>query len=766
MDIYHKNLVKLGLIVFLYFGISSSLLANNTNSLSPLGMNTNEALEVDASIPFVDLFKLSLPFNDARPWFTKGNITFDHNGWAKSLNGGQVGTRFLSHIPPKAIPTGNYTVLYQGEGEITYGASAKLVKRLPGKDIIRFEPMKNDLITATLTIKKSNPRNYLRDIKILMPGGICQGDKFRRVHSARSCGGKRFLSFEKHHKQIIFNPQYLSFMKDFKVLRFMNMSGVTRNNIQHWKKRPTLQKSTWGGKEGVRGVPVEIMVELANTLNADAWFNIPHKANDHFINSFAQLVKAKMRPHLKVYVEYSNETWNNVFVPQAEHMKQMGTRRHLDKNRNIAGAKFYSLQSVRIFKIWERILGKHRLIRVMGGSTTNIAYSHTILGYKNAYKDVDALAIAPYFHIDQNHIRHIRSVPKVFQLLSDKNNRYSIKNTLKFVKKQADAAKQFGVQLIAYEGGQHLVQSKTHSVNEGANPYLIKANKHPMMARAYRHLLEGWKKAGGTLFIAFSAPRPYTWHGSWGVKEHIAEADYLAPKYRALISFKNANRCWWKGCASRTVTRLKKPNKIEQYLALGKKLPPPQPQLVTIRKQGKNEKGASRQKLSSIINGSINDPRDLAAVWHSSWDNENLYVWVNIQDDKHVKDSKKPWADDSVEIYIDANADRSPTYDNNDFQLTYRLYDRHLSLGNNKPLQLANNITHRMIKVNNGYQLETSIPWKTLGIKPTQGKHIGFDVQVNDDDTGNSRDGKLAWNANADKAWKNPQMFGQLVLMN
>ncbi|HIQ07153.1 MAG TPA: hypothetical protein EYH35_01705, partial [Thiotrichaceae bacterium] len=526
MDIYHNILKKLmRLLILVSFIIPPTVLANNIdNILSPLGMNTNEALEVDASIPFVDLFKLSLPFNEARPWFTKGNITYDKNGWPKSLNGGQAGTRFISHIPPKAIPSGNYTVLYKGEGEITYGASAKLVKRLPGKDIIHFKPMKNGLITATLFIKKSNPRNYLREIKILMPGGICHGNKFQRVHNERSCGGKRFLSFEKHHQQLIFNPQYLHFMKDFKVLRFMNMSGVTRNNIQHWNKRPTPQKSTWGGKEGVRGVPVETMIELANTLNADAWFNMPHKANDRFINSFAQLIKKKLRPHLKVYIEYSNETWNNVFVPQAEHMKQSGTRRRLDKNRNIAGAKFYSLQSVHIFKMWERILGKHRLIRVMGGSTTNIALTHTILGYKNAYKHVDALAIAPYFHIDQKQIRHIRSVPKVFQLLNDKNNRYSIDNTLKFVKKQADAAKQFGVHLIAYEGGQHLVQSKTHSINEGANPFLIKANKHPMMARAYQRLLSGWKKAGGTLFIAFSSPRPYTWHGSWGVKEHIAEA--------------------------------------------------------------------------------------------------------------------------------------------------------------------------------------------------------------------------------------------------
>ena len=52
----------------LAFGIGLNAKAN-PNQNSPLGMNTNEALEVDASLPFVDLFRLSLPFDEARPWY-------------------------------------------------------------------------------------------------------------------------------------------------------------------------------------------------------------------------------------------------------------------------------------------------------------------------------------------------------------------------------------------------------------------------------------------------------------------------------------------------------------------------------------------------------------------------------------------------------------------------------------------------------------------------------------------------------------------------
>ena len=58
------------------------------------------------------------------------------------------------------------------------------------------------------------------------------------------------MSFADHYGQIIFNPDYLNFMKDFKVVRFMNMGGITRNNIRDWGQRSTLSKATWGGKEG------------------------------------------------------------------------------------------------------------------------------------------------------------------------------------------------------------------------------------------------------------------------------------------------------------------------------------------------------------------------------------------------------------------------------------------------------------------------------------------------------------------------------------
>lgn len=530
------------------------------NRLSPLGINTNEAMDIDASVPFVDLFKMSLPFEQARPWLTKGNIKYDKNGWPTQLNGGQAGTRFISNFPAKSIPNDLYTVLYDGKGKITYGVGAKLIKHSPGKDIIRIFADKKQQISASLTITKTDPKNYIRNIRILMPGGICKGKAFKRVKSAKECGKTPFLAFAKHAKSIIFNPDYLHFMKDFRVIRFMNMSGITRNNLAKWENRPKVSQATWGGKEGVRGIPLEIMIELANTVNADPWFNLPHKADDNFIRQYAHYTKTHLKQGLKTYIEYSNETWNGIFS-QAHYIKDKGKQYQLDANPAIAGYKYYSQRSVEIFKIWERTFGNaNKLVRVMGGMSTNTPLTHMLLGYKDAYKHTDALAIAPYFHATQTAQKRMTSVDNVFALLRSRDNKYSIPNTLKVVKKQAEIVKKYGVDLIAYEGGQHLVAYQTHNMKAGPNPYLIQANKDERMAKLYFEFLKGWKDAGGKLFVAFSAPRSYNWIGSWGIKEFITQSPDLAPKYRALMYFQQTNRCWWYGCATtKPIVRMSKP---------------------------------------------------------------------------------------------------------------------------------------------------------------------------------------------------------------
>lgn len=60
--------------------------------------------------------------------------------------------------------------------------------------------------------------------------------------------------------------------------------------------------------------------------------------------------------------------------------------------------------------------------------------------------------------------------------------------------------------------------------------------------------------------------------------------------------------------------------------------------------------------------------------------------------------------------------------------------------------------------------MEISIPWATMGSTPADGDYIGFDLHVNDDDGGGTRDAKIAWEDGTDNAWQWPSVLGTLQI--
>lgn len=515
-----------------------------------LGMNTNEVMESDSSVPFIDLFRAALPFDDARPWLTKGDIVYDIDGWPQDLRGGQAGSRFLSNLPANTIPDGLYTVLYDGEGEIRYANDASLLKREAGRDTIQITAGADKQLNATLLIVKSTPNNYLRNIRILPPGGICADNPFKRVENESECSANTYRAFNEYYTKILFNPDYLNFMKSFKAIRFMNMSGITQNNMTSWQQRPRLSQATWGGKEGKRGVPLEIMVELANRLNANPWFCMPHAADDDFVKQYARYVKQHLHNDLIPYIEYSNETWNTLFL-QGNYVREQGLKLGLDTNANRAGYRYYAQRSVEIFNNWQSVFGnKNRIKRILAGWTVAPQISEIILSQDEAYKSADAFAIGPYFFGGHNEVRGVKTLDEVFNLLTDSQYRYSLPKVLDYIKAQKVITDKYGVQLMAYEGGQGLVDFKTTSNEQMPNPLLYAANRDARMAELYAEFLNGWKQAGGGLFMHYTSPRTYQKYGSWGTKEYVTQPLADAPKYQAILNFMQGNSCWWEHCSS------------------------------------------------------------------------------------------------------------------------------------------------------------------------------------------------------------------------
>ena len=753
------------------------------NKESAIGINTNEIYEQDASIPFIDLFRVSAPFHENircrakdKPCLTSASVEYDKQGWPKKLNGGKAGVFFIRNVHRDAFPKGDYTVLYEGEGEIEYQQNAELVSRKPGEDIIRLSARSDGFMTASLQIVKSNPAKPLRKVRILMPGGICSNDPFKHVSDPSSCKGSTFLDYKSHHANIIFNPDYLNFMKGFSVIRFMPMSGITRNPAKHWDQRPKMDKATWGGIYGSRGAPLEIQVELANRLRADPWLNVPHAADDDYIQQFAKYVKENLSPDLTPHIEYTNEAWNSNFVHN-EHMQKMGIAEKLDQDALMAGYKYYAKRSVEFFKIWEKVYGGHKnLVRIISGWDTRPDISGIILAYNDTYKDCDALAIAPYVGGNLRGFRESKTVDEIFHLLTDKKSYRSLPKVVEEITKTAKLSKEFGVSLISYEGGQGLVDWATRDYMQHPNPLFFGANRDPRMATLYTQLYDEWKKMGADLFIAFSAPRSCNADGCWGLKEHIRKPLNESPKLKATKDFIANNKRWWDWSKYK-----ESPKPAAETLAhYIPKQDPNKPRIVIRPAKGEhNHRLENPQALNILLEGETWDKRDISGKWQVKWDEEKLYLIVKVYDKEFMSDSDDPKQDDSVEFFIDANNSNGREFDKkDDFHFIFRRVSLNKTnkfdgkervktgligiAGINNPKNKSVELPYEIQSKYDGYEIKATIKWKELGLSPKIKHKLRMDVVINDDDDGKERDARLGWNTR--KVNPMPEDFGMILM--
>lgn len=170
--------------------------------------------------------------------------------------------------------------------------------------------------------------------------------------------------------------------------------------------------------------------------------------------------------------------------------------------------------------------------------------------------------------------------------------------------------------------------------------------------------------------------------------------------------------------------------------------------------------------LTKVLGGMITSPSDLSAEFKVAWDDTYLYVFGKVNDNVLNNDSPNIWDDDSFELYIDGGNEKATSYDANDYQLMFRYNDPvayNVSGGVNNPQGLD----FVMVNTPTGYHVEIRASWSFIGISPVvEGDRIGFDVHVNDDDDGGTRDKFISWNDDQNLAWNNPSTFGEILFEN
>ncbi|MFA4887349.1 MAG: LamG-like jellyroll fold domain-containing protein [Candidatus Nanoarchaeia archaeon] len=152
---------------------------------------------------------------------------------------------------------------------------------------------------------------------------------------------------------------------------------------------------------------------------------------------------------------------------------------------------------------------------------------------------IEAIAIAPYFGasiaddlVDKNEVDSIT----VNQIL-DRAELDIQTNVNNWMTTMSHYATTHTVQLLAYEGGQHLRATNAGLNNDVLTQKLIAANMDPRMKELYTLYLTQWKQVGGGLFVHFSSiVKPTKW-GSWGLLEYTGQPASEAPKYQAVKEF-------------------------------------------------------------------------------------------------------------------------------------------------------------------------------------------------------------------------------------
>jgi hypothetical protein len=174
---------------------------------------------------------------------------------------------------------------------------------------------------------------------------------------------------------------------------------------------------------------------------------------------------------------------------------------------------------------------------------------------------------------------------------------------------------------------------------------------------------------------------------------------------------------------------------------------------------------ARQYRLENVIYTPPSSPEDLSAYYRALWDENNLYVLVEVTDDILCHDTPpdKWYESDSVEVYIDANNAKARRYGQNDYQYAFN-WDKTSPTMQETKHNRTNGVEYALVTTDKGYRVKAKFPWSTLGVKPNAGAKIGLDVHVNDSDGGGKRKTKITWHDSRDNAWQNPQAFGNAEL--
>lgn len=515
-DIFPDGFIGLTDLSFLLLNWGQGTIPSPGGSAS-VGINLSEIAYFSREWAFVDAVRSARrwtstnlngqPFDDGR------TIQTDANGWPL-LQPGQAAHTLLLVDNPAAYPTGQYVVTWEGTGTLEFGFDATNVQNAGTKRMtFNVTSATKNGILMRVTSSAAAPNN-IKNIRVWMP----------TYENATSP----------------FHPLFIQKLQPFGVIRFMDWQQTNGSPVVSWSQRTTL--STFS-QDRSSGAALENMIALCNELGADAWFCMPHQADDTFVTNFATMVRDNLNPDLKVYVEWSNEVWN------------VGFSQNKWVDQNAAGGVFspeffqkWAAEAKRDFDIWHSVFAgqTERIIRVAAGQQANVWVTRRLTEeITNLGGQYDVISCAAYFDQRKTQFNGSTTVQDII------NN--AVNDTIPniytgYYQDHGDLAQELTnalgrtIPLIAYEGGQHYTVHGNAALPyfqafKDVQEYQNTTPGVPDMYDAYIANMQAFDNSGGSLFMAYSYVRKQDQYGSWGHLQFQNQSEANAPKYRALLEF-------------------------------------------------------------------------------------------------------------------------------------------------------------------------------------------------------------------------------------
>ncbi|KAK7495013.1 hypothetical protein BaRGS_00013653, partial [Batillaria attramentaria] len=497
-----------------------------------VGINLGGITYYSSEVKWVDVAKQSQEWITQRQgvsqWSTgeHDKITWRDDGYPASLEPDLHVVKLMLRDFGMHEEKGNYTILYDGDGFLDFGLTSHHVHHNgKGRMVVDFPNIGHSGIL--LKVLATNPHNPIHNIRVLPPG------------------------YENTYERFPFHPLFLEFLKRFSEIRFMDYLHTNGHGPEPttWSTRRLPDFHTQAGEEGGA---IEYLVQLANTLGVDPWICVPHAADDNCIRKLATYVKNKLRPDRKVYVEYSNEVWNNLFR-QAKYTQEQGHPLYPGHAAFKQGMMYHNQRATEIADMWTQVWGsaKDRVVNVFAWQTGFRDY------YRQALDDLgdrkssfQAMAITGYFGCDQAAgEKHAAELPGMtmeeIQHLCD----IDLPNKREQFTHYMDVAKAHGLKLVMYEGGPGIMEGG--AIRNGAHVQAVtdKAiafHQDSHIQRPVQDVLEAWydivtsngsNASPGGLFNYFSSTGTPSKYGSWGMAQYTGQDLSQVPKWLGVQTF-------------------------------------------------------------------------------------------------------------------------------------------------------------------------------------------------------------------------------------